>query len=123
MTDETTPQAAPTSPLGLYKYGQAKTARWSAYLLGALILFLGAVSLYGFINRPGKALLTDSPLPVIGYLSWFKVIAAFVFVLGMYVMHRLLNRPATVDLLIDTEQELRKVSWPSKEDVKNATLV
>jgi preprotein translocase SecE subunit len=28
-----------------------------------------------------------------------------------------------VDLLIDTEQELKKVSWPSRLEVKNATLV
>ena len=35
----------------------------------------------------------------------------------------MLNRPASVDTLIDTEQELKKVSWPSKTEVRNATLV
>ena len=120
MTDETPPPTPST--LGLYKAGQAKTSRWAAYLLGALLIFLGALSLYGFINRPGTGILVEG-LPILGTLTWFKLIAVFVFILGVYVMHRILNRPAMVDLLIDTEQELRKVSWPSKAEVKNATLV
>lgn len=122
MTDQAPPHAAAPSTLGLYKPGQAKVARWSAYLLGALLLFLGCVSLYGYINRPGRWILVEG-LPVLGTLNGFKLIAVFVFVLGMYVLHRVLNRPAMVDLLIDTEQELRKVSWPSRAEVKNATLV
>jgi preprotein translocase SecE subunit len=28
-----------------------------------------------------------------------------------------------VDLLIDTEQEMKKVSWPSRKEVQSATLV
>jgi preprotein translocase SecE subunit len=118
------PSAPPKAPsnLALYKPGQAKTARWSAYLLGSLIAFLGVLALYGTINVPGKHVYVAG-VPVIGAITLYKIIAVCVFVLGVYALHLILNRPAMVDLLIDTEQELKKVSWPSRVEVKNATLV
>lgn len=119
-TSETTPTAAPS--LALYKPGQAKAARWTAYLLLALVLFLGVRSLYAWINEPGVNVWV-ADLPVLGSITLYKAIAAFVFLLGLYALHMVLNRPAMVDLLIDTEQEMRKVSWPSGSDVKSATLV
>lgn len=119
-TSETTSTDAPS--LALYKPGQAKAARWTAYLLLALVLFLGVRSLYAWINEPGVNVWV-ADLPVLGSLTLYKAIAAFVFLLGLYALHMVLNRPAMVDLLIDTEQEMRKVSWPSGSDVKSATLV
>src|SRR5262245_6405595 len=120
MTDEIPPKT--TTNLAVYKPGQATTARWAAYLLGTLLIALGALSLYTTINEPGRWVIREN-LPVLGTLSWFKVIAVVVGILGVWALHLVLNRPATVDLLIDTEQELRKVSWPSRPEVKNATLV
>ena len=120
MTDEA--PKTPTSNLALYKPGQAKTARWTAYLLGSLMIFLGALSLYATINVPGRWVIADG-VPVLGALTGFKLIALVVGILGVWGLHLVLNRPATVDLLIDTEQELRKVSWPSRAEVKSATLV
>jgi preprotein translocase SecE subunit len=122
MTEETPTPPKAAGNLALYKPGQAKTARWTAYLLGTLLIALGALSLYATINEPGHWVIREN-LPVIGTLSWFKVIAVVVGILGVWGLHLVLNRPATVDLLIDTEQELRKVSWPSRLEVKNATLV
>jgi preprotein translocase SecE subunit len=120
MTTETTPRAV--RGLAIVKPGQGKAARWTAYLLTGLVVALGVRSLYGAFNRPGEGVLV-ADLPVIGDLTIIKLICAFVFVLGIYVVHVILNRERTVDLLIDTEQELRKVSWPSGRDVRSATLV
>lgn len=119
MTEEL-PKAA--GNLALYKPGQAKTARWTAYLLCSLLIFLGALSLYATINVPGRWVLAEG-LPVVGSITAFKLIALVVGILGVWALHLVLNRPTTVDLLIDTEQELRKVSWPSRTEVKSATLV
>lgn len=119
-TSETSSTDAPS--LALYKPGQAKAARWTAYLLLALVLFLGVRSLYAWINEPGVNVWV-ADLPVLGSITLYKAIAAFVFLLGLYALHMVLNRPTMVDLLIDTEQEMRKVSWPSGSDVKSATLV
>lgn len=121
MTDET-PQPKDAGGFALYKPGQAKTARWTAYLLGTLMVLLGALSLYATINVPGKMVLASN-VPVVGSVTGFKLIALVVGILGVWALHLVLNRPATVDLLIDTEQELRKVSWPSRTEVKGATLV
>src|SRR5688572_21077023 len=104
MTDET-PQPKSSGNLALYKPGQAKTARWTAYLLGTLMIFFGALSLYAVINQPGRGVIQDG-LPVVGSITWFKIIALVVGILGVWALHLVLNRPATVDLLIDTEQEL-----------------
>ena len=35
----------------------------------------------------------------------------------------MLNKPESVDLMIETEQEMKKVSWPTLPEVWNATLV
>lgn len=118
---ETTAPQAP-GKLALYKPGQAKVARWAAYLLGSLLIALGALSLYGTINVPGAHVYVEK-LPILGAVTLYKIIAISVFILGVYGLHLILNRPAMVDLLIDTEQELKKVSWPSRLEVKNATLV
>ena len=39
-----------------------------------------------------------------------------------FVLHRLLNRPKAADMMIETEAELRKVTWPSATDTWTGTL-
>jgi preprotein translocase SecE subunit len=39
------------------------------------------------------------------------------------LLYRYLQRPKVADLLIETEGELRKVTWPKLEDVTNSSLV
>ena len=46
---------------------------------------------------------------------------AVVFAIAI-VLNRLLNRPWLADLLIDTESELRKVTWPTPGDTWKGTL-
>jgi preprotein translocase SecE subunit len=108
--------------LELYKTGQGRYARWAAYLLAGLLILYGAIRLYATINVPGQNVWVEE-LPIVGTLSLYKVIAAVVFFMGMYALHMLLNRPTSVDMLIDTEQEMKKVSWPTKAEVKSATVV
>lgn len=122
MTTQETTSTAPARSLALYKPGQGSTSRWIAYLLLGVLLFLGVRSLFGALYREGSGVLL-ADVPVVGDVTWLKVICLLVFVFGGWGVHQLLNRPASVDLLIDTEQELKKVSWPSWGEVKNATLV
>jgi len=107
--------------LELYKAGQGKYARGVAYLLGAGMIIFGGIRLYATINRPGREWVENVPL--IGHVSIYNTVALAVVLLGFLLLHLVLNRPAAVDALIDTEQELKKVSWPSKLEVRNATLV
>lgn len=107
--------------LELYKTGQGKYARGIAYGLGAGLIIFGGVRLYATINVPGHEWVKNVPL--IGHVSIYNTIALGVVLLSFLLLHLVLNRPAAADALIDTEQELKKVSWPSKIEVRNATLV
>ena len=107
--------------LEIYKAGQGKYARGVAYLLGAGMIIFGGIRLYATINVPNKEWVRD--LPVIDHVSVYNTIAFGVVLVGMFMLHLVLNRPSAVNALIDTEQELKKVSWPSKLEVRNATIV
>jgi len=107
--------------LELYKVGQGRYARGVAYLLGAGLIIFGGIRLYATINVPGREWVKD--IPVVGHISLYNVIALAVVLIGLLLLHLVLNRPTAVDALIDTEQELKKVSWPSKREVRNATVV
>ena len=107
--------------LELYKAGQGKYSRGIAYLLGAGLIVFGGIRLYATINVPGREWVKD--IPLLGHVSIYNTIALGVVLLGMLLLHLVLNRPGSADALIDTEQELKKVSWPSKIEVRNATLV
>jgi preprotein translocase SecE subunit len=122
MTTQETASQAPARSLALHKPGQGATSRWIAYLLLAVLLFLGVRALFGALHREGVGVIVAG-VPVIGDLTWVKVICVLLFIFGAWGIHMALNRPAAVDLLIDTEQELKKVSWPSANEVKSATLV
>ncbi len=108
--------------LEVVKKGQGKQARGLAYLLGGGLVLFGAISLFAFINRQGQFVWV-SDVPVIGQISLYNVVATASFALGLLILHLFLNRPSFVDLLIDTELEMRKVSWPTKKEVQNATII
>lgn len=106
----------------IHKKGQGTLARSTAYGIGAALILFGALRLFATINRPGQNVLVDG-LPVLGALTVYKVIAVVVAVAALFALHWLFNKPRTVDLLIETETEMRKVSWPTLPEVWNATLV
>ncbi len=122
--------------LEIIKPGQGRYARGAAYFLGMLLVVFGGISLYATINVPFDARATPTStwekiehalyvpnVPLLGHISAYRVIAFIAVLFGALALHLLLNRPTVVDTLIDTEQELKKVSWPSKREVWNATLV
>lgn len=108
--------------LDFYKKGQGFWARLAAYLLGGVLVVFGAFALYGAINVPNQHVLTGA-LPIVGAISAYKVIALVVGLGGLLGLHLLLNKPDTVDLMVETEQEMRKVAWPTGKDVWSATVV
>lgn len=114
--------------LEIYKKGQGTRARATAYVLIGILVVFGAYACHGEFNTVGRGVglpISEalSNLPMIGALTWMKVIAFVVFLGGLLAMHLALNSPKIADLLIDTEQEMRKVSWPSWPEVKSASLV
>ena len=107
--------------LEIQKKGQGTYARTTAYAIGGLLILFGAWSLYATINRPNQFAVGD--VPILGTVTGFHVIALVVGAAGLFGLHWVLNKPKSVDLMIETEQEMKKVSWPTIPEVWNATLV
>ena len=113
------------------------TAFWS----GTIFLFYGCVSLmreltgrlFGlaeyafFADLPDKLAqpIGGMEIPVLGMdLSPALLIVTSVFLGGTYLFNRWLERPKRADQLIDTESEMKKVTWPSlSETMSNAITV
>jgi len=108
--------------LEIYKKGQGKFARMCAYAFVGILVAFGAWRFHATFNVPGQGVIIEQ-LPVIGALTYLKIGTLGVFLVGLLLTHLALNGPKIADLLIDTEQEMRKVSWPSWPEVKSATLV
>ena len=112
-----------------YKSGQGSFARLAASLALLLAAILGVQELYSWIANPGgeTALIPGavfSDLPLLGVpLSWKLLLCVAILVGLVYLLRRYLTRPSTVDMLIETELELKKVSWPTKDESISATWV
>ena len=60
--------------------------------------------------------------PLFGTLKVSTIIALAVLAVCAFITYRVLNRPKAADLLIDTEAEMRKVTWPSLPETWAGTL-
>jgi preprotein translocase SecE subunit len=114
-----------------YKSGQGSFTRLAASLALGVTFFLGCANVYYWIRDPRSdrplflgnlELMRDVPL-VGGPFSWKLLLAIGLFVVSIVLLKKLLSRPATVDMLVETEMEMRKVSWPTKDESFNATWV
>jgi len=95
----------------------------------ALLLFYGCNSLsetlagqFQALGQPAIAALPK--LPVLGTsLSSSFLISAVVFLGATFLAYRWVESPKIADLLIETEHELRKVTWPTGKEVMNSSIV
>jgi preprotein translocase SecE subunit len=63
-------------------------------------------------------------LPLFGVpLSLKFLVCAVAFVGLMYLLRWWMRRPSTATTLVETELEMRKVSWPTKQESINAMWV
>ena len=98
------------------------TAFWSL----AILIFYGCVSLRtelatSFAESLGQAI-NGMRIPVLGLdLSPALLITACVLAVSLAVLYRWEQTPKNADLLIETESELRKVSWPTLDEAINGS--
>src|SRR3990172_1219609 len=109
-----------------YKKGQGVLVRRCAFWILALLIIWGGRSLYDWlvnVEMGGRFLATllvegkgkqgyllpvlDQRFDVAFAVSWGLVLAALFF------LWRFLNRPRSADFLVETDAELKKVTWPS----------
>jgi preprotein translocase subunit SecE len=101
-----------------YKKGQGTTARLIAAVgMGALAAF-GTFELYESLSAVGGG------FNVAGVEVTYSMLASvLVFLAAAALIAWLVNLPKFVDYLIMSEVELRKVSWPTREELKRQTTV
>ena len=61
-------------------------------------------------------------LPLIGNLDLAKIIGLVTLAVLGLVIYLILNRPKSADMLIETENEMRKVTWPSGPETWTGTI-
>lgn len=109
-----------------YKPEQGVYVRGSAFWILVAYAGLAGYRFHLEIQRFDWANLrwSGGNIPVAGFpLTPSNLLGYLLFFGSLYGVWRLVNYPKLADLLIDTEQELRKITWPAIQDVKNASMV
>jgi len=113
-----------------YKSDQGRLARLAVFWALGILLFYGCVSLYrtlspafgGSLAKPFVPSMKS--IPVIGLpLNPALLITAVVLAGAWYALYRWQQTPKVADLLIETEAELRKVTWPTIPEAVNSSIV
>jgi preprotein translocase SecE subunit len=112
-----------------YKPDQGRLTRLAAFWSLAILVFYGCTSLYGELASRVPALgaplfASFEKLPVVSLrLNGALLITLVVLAASWWGLDRWLNKPKTADLLIETESEMRKVTWPSWSEATNSSVV
>ena len=110
-----------------YKPDQGRMARTVIFWSLALFLLFGCTSLNDTLAGrfdSMRAALGGVRVPILGVdLSPAFLISAVIFLGGVFLLFRWLETPRQADFLIDTEHELRKVTWPTAPEVVNSSMV
>ena len=111
-----------------YKRDQGRMARMVAFWTLALLVFYGCVSLNTelasrFPDNLGRAI-GGTRIPLLGIdLTPAFLVSLVVFSGALILLYRWQQAPKTADLLIDTESELRKVTWPTLNEAINSSVI
>jgi preprotein translocase SecE subunit len=111
----------------IYKEGHGVLVRRVAFVGLATLLIWGGTELYGWLAgadwvRANRWV--DYRIPVLNqYIDPAFVISWAIIIVGCIVIYRLLNRERAADFLIETDTEVRKVTWPTWNDAWNSSLI
>lgn len=113
----------PTQPrtgfFSIYKKGQGVNVRIGSAIAGGLV---GALTSYMLVYKYMAFFLPDS-LGKDGKQTYGLLAAGgFVAIYALFLWW-LLNRPRNAEFLIETDAEMRKVSWTSRKDLIGSTIV
>jgi len=109
-----------------YKPDQGRFTRGVAFWLLTALSYFGCKTLYFFLHWDwAKQNLLGQNIPILNIpLSPGLIVSVGVFIAGEILISRLIvNRPKMCDLLIETETEMKKVTWPSWNDALNSSIV
>jgi preprotein translocase subunit SecE len=110
-----------------YKPEQGMVVRGTGLATVAALLAFGCWGLYFTVTAWGDAF--SNPLgglyvPLVDMkVNLALLIALGAFLGGTLITAHIIGRPKTADLLIETETELQKVTWPSWPETANASII
>ncbi|HEX6883811.1 MAG TPA: preprotein translocase subunit SecE [Planctomycetota bacterium] len=120
------PPVATRGFLATYKEDQGRHARMAAFWTVVFFVGFGCRFLHDLLVRwPAlREPLGGLRIPIVGVdLTAAFLVSMSLFLVGVLLVQRWQQTPKVADLLIDTEAELKKVTWPKGEEVWNASLV
>jgi preprotein translocase SecE subunit len=114
-----------------YKQDQGRLARLVAFWALGVLIFYGCYAFYGevllkyFKSSLGAPLIADmKKVPIIGLeLNGAMMITIALLATFLWLLYRWEQKPKVADLLIETESEMRKVTWPSMPEAVNSSIV
>ena len=110
--------------LEFYKKGQGSKGRLLAIIACFGLIAWGGHSLWVQLQGSASLARTLVRVPHVGLtITWSLVIAVAVVLFGCAAVTWVLNRPRTVNLLVDTEAEMKRVSWPSRQEAWNSSVI
>jgi preprotein translocase SecE subunit len=112
--------------LASYKEDQGRHARMAAFWTAVFFVGFGCRFLHDLLIRwPAmREPMGGGRIPIVGVdVTPAFLITIALFLAGVVLVQRWQQTPKVADLLIDTEAELKKVTWPKGEEVWNAALV
>ncbi|MGE3172891.1 MAG: preprotein translocase subunit SecE [Planctomycetota bacterium] len=110
-----------------YRKDQGRYARMVAFW--GVVLLVG----YGCFHGGGLATVLDGwlgdanttyvdPFPLLGTLKTSTLIAIGALAVVGFLAHRVFNAPRLADVLIETEEEMHKVTWPTWQETWSGTM-
>jgi preprotein translocase subunit SecE len=105
---------------GFYKRNQGRIARQATFGALALIVALGAWSLSNYLGGIASDNTDWSPTQQ-NVVKYF--IPLIVLAVGLWASFRIVQIPTFAEFLISVENEMNKVSWPSRGELFRASLV
>ncbi|MDO4628474.1 MAG: preprotein translocase subunit SecE [Planctomycetia bacterium] len=95
---------------GIYKKKQGKVCRMTTAAALLALLAAGVYQLYNsFLAGQGAFMVYAVPLMLLALSAW--------------IAYRAVNYARFADFLIQVEAEMRKVSWPGKDELFRSTIV
>ena len=108
-----------------HRPGEGVYARGTAFWTLAGFAFLAGRRFFLFAQRwqSSRKVLAEQ-IPVIGVpLTPGFLMGIGVVAIALFGVWKLVNAPKIADLLIDTELEMKKVTWPSFDESRKAAMV
>ena len=110
-----------------YKKDQGRLTRMAAFWSLAILIFYGCASMHEELKARFTALgnpILGMRIPILGMdVTPALLISAVVLAAALFFLNRWQQTPKVADLLIDTETEMRKVTWPTFSEALNSSVV